>query len=136
MGNMLENKDIFPYLPCCYEDIQTNKPEYLNYYEGLEIKDAKKIGGVYIYKTGKILNNDEHGELPKNIVKLFAINDNDSLYYRQGVIRDKNSFIHCVLKAKNINRSIKKISFYLQKSSKGLLRTIDKKNSRTPGSCN
>ena len=107
--NTLENKDIFPYLPCCYEDIQTNKPEYLNYYEGLEIKDAKKIGGVYIYKTGKILNNDEHGELPKNIVKLFAINDNDSLYYRQGVIRDKNSFIHCVLKAKNINRSIKKI---------------------------
>ena len=31
------------------------------------------------------------------------------MYYRQGVIRDKNSFIHCVLKAKNINRSIKKI---------------------------
>ena len=107
--NTLENKNIFPYLPCCYEDIQTNKPEYLNYYEGLEIKDTKKIGGVYIYKTGKILNDDEHGELPKNIVKLFTINDNDSLYYRQGVIRDKNSFIHCILKTKNINKSIKKI---------------------------
>lgn len=103
--NKLENDEDkkFQYLPCCYQAVQTNTPEYLNYYEDkdidIETEKNKKKGGQDIYKTRKIMELGSHGILPTNISKLFFLSDENAVYYRQGVLRDKNSFISCILNA-------------------------------------
>lgn len=109
--NTLENKDKFPYLPCCYKAIQTDKPEYLNYYgdREIEIEKISKKGAQDVYKTRKIMEPGSHGILPTNINKLFFLSDENALYFRQGVLRDKNSFINCVLNSLQLKKSPEKL---------------------------
>jgi hypothetical protein len=95
--NNLNNSDIFKYLPCCFENDQTNKPEYRNYYFDEEITDTTT--DQYIITSNKFLKNKQIGRLPKNINAFFqVINDDKNYeYFRIGVLRTKNTFINCVL---------------------------------------
>lgn len=98
--NKLENKDNFPYLPCCYPVEQSNKKNFRNYYFEEEIVDAKnKIQNIY--KTRRIMEDGSFGILPENINKVFSIVDRTGIYYRKGVERTKNSFLSCLLSAFN-----------------------------------
>jgi hypothetical protein len=97
--NTLSNSDKFKYLPCCLETPQTEKPSYRNYYYGEEIPET--ITDQHIITTDRFLNNKQNGYLPQNIIKFFdSIESNkDYDYYRQGVLKTKNTFLNCILTA-------------------------------------
>lgn len=102
--NSLSNSDDFPYIPCCYVKTQ-NKPgtRYDAYYNDkireMEEENAKKA----ILTTNKFVQQNNFGELPKNIGTVFKIieNNEDISYLRKGVYRNKNSFLNCVMEALN-----------------------------------
>ena len=100
--NILENKNIFPYLPCCYlKNHFNNKGSIENhYYYGKPLKsDTETQKRHEIYVSSVILPNTSLGTLPVNIKKLFFVKDIEGVYYRRGVLITKNSFINCVLDA-------------------------------------
>ena len=99
--NKLKNSEKFPYVPCCFKNDQSNKPKYLNYYEGQEVEQVGKIKQQDIIKTQKILDNNRFGSLPYNIDNLFTfIYPNQTYeYIRKGVFRNEHSFLNCVMEA-------------------------------------
>ena len=105
--NKLQNKDKYPYLPCCFKKNQRNKPKMKAYYDNIIIqKDETNIQGKIV--TDKLLTNKQYGILPNNITNmLFFINsDINTFYYREGIENspnefNKNSFIGCVIKGLN-----------------------------------
>ena len=125
--NKLDNKDKFPYLPCCYPVSQKDKKlgmhfkiitrnddyEYQEDYESEdedeEDKNVNKKPGQTIFKKYNIilpitvnLTNtiNSYGLLPANVKKLFDFFEDDKYdYIRQSIQRDKNSLIKCVLTA-------------------------------------
>jgi hypothetical protein len=101
-NNKLKNQDKFPYVPCCFEKPQENKPKYLNYYEGKELIIGEKKQNNII-QTNKILDNNQFGTLPVNIENLFTIIDPNPKfeYVRKGVYDSRNSFINVVMEALN-----------------------------------
>jgi hypothetical protein len=106
-NNKLKNADIFPYVPCCFEKPQENKPKYLNYYEGKELITGENKQNNII-RTDKILKNDQFGTLPPNLENLFTIIDpNPNFEYaRKGVFGKKNSFINVIMEALNEETNI------------------------------
>jgi hypothetical protein len=103
--NPLENKNKYPYIPCCYtkNQEQTMGSLYRHYYydEELPTKTGKQQD---LFITNKIIPPDMFGTLPKNINKLFDIIDNDPsyIYYRKGVLRSKSSFLQCIIEAMDV----------------------------------
>jgi hypothetical protein len=95
--NNLENKDVFPYVPCCrFKKSQVNTFKYKDYYNSEEVEESVKThSGQTIYKN-KILDNKTFGKLPENINKIFSIADKTGQYFRRGVDRNKNSFLSCI----------------------------------------
>lgn len=95
----LSNKNIYPYLPCCFKKDQTHSTvsEYYQYYH----PDAKKIvvpkPSSNVIRTDKIAPPGRVGAIHTSISSLLSRDDDK--YYRYGVPRDANSFIHCVLEA-------------------------------------
>ena len=106
MVNKLPNKDIYPYLPCCYKTpkLGVKKPmvikKYDHYYNNIPITDDK-VGKKSIITTNKSLVIDQFGELPKNIKKLFSLIDPTYQYKRKGVVNtnSENSFLTAVMEA-------------------------------------
>jgi hypothetical protein len=101
-NNKLKNADIYPYVPCCFKLDQTNKPKYMNYYEGKElITEEKKQHNII--RTDKILKYDQFGTLPPNLENLFTIifPDPKFEYVRKGVHDNKNTFINVIMEALN-----------------------------------
>lgn len=101
--NTLENKDRFPFIPCCYVTDQTKKKgsSYREYFEGEKVEKIHHIQEVYI--SNKILPPGVIGKLPKRIDDLFGViegDDTDFYYGRKGVHRSKLSFMECILTAK------------------------------------
>lgn len=110
--NTLENKDDYPYLPCCYKIDQKNnkKSNYYKYFYQIEEANATTVdvGAGYIpLKTQKFASFGVHGMLPKNIHSLFTILDKDNEYYRKGMHYEgeggKYTFMECILEAINYN---------------------------------
>jgi hypothetical protein len=101
-SNPMSNKDKYPYIPCCYLNDQSTKTGSLmkHYYKGEKISQ-KQTNQQDVYKTNKFVKNDAFGELPLNISKFFSSLevDDDYKFIRKGVVRSKNSFLHCVLDA-------------------------------------
>jgi hypothetical protein len=114
--NTLENRDNYPYLPCCFEKNQTEKSKYLNYYKNEDILDDNK--SIEKQKSLKFAKNNSYSSLPENIEKLFTFIYNiEGVNYnftRKGVYPTKNSFLNCVLIALENdffnNKSIKDIT--------------------------
>lgn len=121
----LQNKDKYPYLPCCFKKNQQNKPNMKKYYDNTLIQDdddKKDIQGKIT--TDRLLINKQYGILPNNISNtLFFINpDINTFYYREGIENsydefNNNSFIGCVIKGlnKDINKDYNDIRIDLSK---------------------
>ena len=117
--NNNKNSDMYPYVPCCFERNQTNKPTYLEYYEGKERKQENKDKGETLLITNKFLTNKQRGTLPLNLESLFTMtNPSDKFQQvRKGVLqtdgkykkRNEHSFLACVMEALDDETGITKI---------------------------
>ena len=69
----------------------------------------------HIISSDRFVNNKQNGFLPNNILKFFETieQDKDYEYYRQGVLKTKNTFISCVLSSLKLftKENYKQISF-------------------------
>lgn len=118
--NNNKNSDVYPYVPCCFERDQTNKPKYLHYYEGKERKQENKDKGETLLVTNKFLTNKQKGTLPPNLESLFTLaNPSDKFQYvRKGILqtdgkdkkRNEHSFLACVMEALDDETGITKIT--------------------------
>jgi hypothetical protein len=101
--NPLENKDVVPYLPCCYQKTHNKKDcgSILRHYEFGEKLPEKKAEQQDLIKTKRFANQDSYGTLPDNIKKLFEIFDYDQeyTYVRKGMYNGNSSFLQCVMEA-------------------------------------
>lgn len=99
--NPLENKDIIPYLPCCYtKDHSTRKGSiYRHYYYGEELLTNIYEGQQDLIITNKFVPRNKYGTLPSDIIKMFDIFDyrDGYMYVRKGVFNTKSSFLECVM---------------------------------------
>ena len=100
--NPLSNRDLVPFLPCCYEDDHSQKTgsKYRHYYLGESLK-TKDIEHQDIIVSNKFVNPDGYGVLPDDINRLFEIVDYQKgiKYVRKGVTKSKSSFLECVMEA-------------------------------------
>jgi hypothetical protein len=94
--NTLSNRDVYPYIPCCFAKDQKNKDKsyYKVYYEGQEIEEGEQ---QRIITTNKLVQKDKFALIPSNLKILFDTFDDSYEYLRKGVSRGKNSFIECIL---------------------------------------
>lgn len=106
----LNNKDEYPYLPCCYSNDHMSKG--VNSYYNEFYRDIKHVGGSSASGkkvTDKILEPGEVAVLPiavsdvlsyyRTIGKEKRISKKVSKMMRYGITRDTNSIIHCVCNA-------------------------------------
>lgn len=104
----LDNKNIYPVIPCCFSEDQSiggrRKDIYKQYFsenKDYEYSDKKSF---IIIKTGKILGKNSYGMLPTELEKYFNITtiNTDYTYVRLGVSNiDNNSFLIAIMKALN-----------------------------------
>jgi len=106
----LDNKDDIPFIPCCFQNDQTEikegstKTQYYNYYLKPETeKEQQNKKNIRLIVTKKFATLDIYGVLPDNIKDLFFINDKKNNYYRKGVGTGANSFLETVLDGINYN---------------------------------
>ena len=94
--NTLPNRDVYPYIPCCFAKDQKTKDKsyYKVYYEGQELEEGEQ---QRIITTNKLVQKDKFALIPSNLKLLFDTFDDTQDYLRKGVSRSKNSFIECIL---------------------------------------
>lgn len=97
----------YPFVPCCYENPQFDKPSsgYNKYIASLKNeKLEKKKTQTYYLKTitDKPVPVDRNGQLPLNLKNLYSYEtDVTKSIRRVGIVKSPNSFIHCMEKATN-----------------------------------
>jgi hypothetical protein len=100
-----KNKDMVPYLPCCFKK-DNNKPNnnslYRQYFYGEEQVDKTITNQQDLITSKKFAAADRYGTLPVNLNKMFNIfdYDEDYIYVRKGVNYSKgakSSFLECVM---------------------------------------
>lgn len=100
-NNPLSNRDIVPYLPCCYtkNHKETKGTIFRHYYYGEELRTKTNVEQQDIIITNKFVPKDNYGTLPDDITKLFDIFDPQEgyMYVRKGVFDTKSSFLDCVM---------------------------------------
>jgi hypothetical protein len=100
-NNQLGNKDIVPYLPCCYTKSHEDKKGsiYRHYYYGEELRTKMNVGQQDLIITNKFVPKDKYGTLPDDITKLFEVLDPQDgyMFVRKGVDDNKSSFLNCVM---------------------------------------
>ena len=104
--NSLSNKDIYPFVPCCYISNQKTKKKskYREYFEGEVSKQSVKTN---INISNKFVTNS-FATLPENIYKTFELFETESAFYeflRLGVKDDKNSFLRCILSCLDVDET-------------------------------
>ena len=95
-----ENKDIYPYVPSCYETDQMSEGLYSDYrlYYFKENKVRKSEKSSTILSTNKTVDKDRLGYIPSFAKTILEQYSNEYVYMRYGVIKGPNSLIHCVMK--------------------------------------
>lgn len=100
-NNQLNNKDIVPYLPCCYTKSHEDKKGsiYRHYFYGEELRTKMNVGQQDLIITNKFVPKDKYGTLPEDITKLFEVLDPQEgyMFVRKGVEDNKSSFLNCVM---------------------------------------
>ena len=93
--NKIKNQEVYPYLPCCFK--KPNKL-YHDLLSGKDIEITKKTTDEnYLSKTNKIQHPGGKGLLSNVLTSFFSkYNNNSGIFYRYGVPKSINSFIHCV----------------------------------------
>jgi hypothetical protein len=101
--NKLENKNKFPYIPCCYIKNQDREGTKLrHYYIQTGIRE-QQTAIQDIFLSNKILPPGMSGVLPENIRHLFSIINPDPKYQfvRFGINNNYNSLLEAVMVALN-----------------------------------
>lgn len=93
--NTLSNKDIYPYVPCCFkrDQIEKNESYYKEYYFGEKVQEGEQ---QRLLTTNKFIQANKFAKIPSNLEQLFSSFSKGYEYLRKGVSRSKNSFIECV----------------------------------------
>lgn len=93
-NNKLENKNIFEYVPCCFDRDQTRISGTLSTF--YKAPKHEKIKTTTILKTKKLLPIEGIGTLPTDLDQFLELLSSNK-FYRLGAIKDNNSLIHAVL---------------------------------------
>ena len=97
-----ENRDAYPYVPCCFKTEQMGKPGgyYRHYYFGDPIESREKKQQDLIV-TNKFLDSGKYGVLPDELIKFFDLLDMsyEGKYIRIGVSKTPSSFLQAVMTA-------------------------------------
>jgi hypothetical protein len=101
--NQLENKKMFPYVPCCYIRNQDREGTRLSFYYNQNPTKEQQPAVQDIFLSGKILPAGMPGVLPENIKQLFTITEPnpENQFIRFGVNKNDNSLIEAVMLAIN-----------------------------------
>ncbi|PCJ29223.1 MAG: hypothetical protein COA94_02070 [Rickettsiales bacterium] len=98
LNNTLENSDVYDKLPCCAlsdQSLKTSNSLYREYYEGIKVKKSKKNKPKI--SSLKTLDVGRFGNLVKEMRDVLKSVSNKYNYFRYGVVRSKNSFVHSLL---------------------------------------
>ena len=98
----LSNKNIYPFVPCCYQRPQTKSKNYKMYYNQ-EVYE-QRINAGEIGKSLKILSSERLGALPSKIDKLLNFTTNTK-FYRYGTPLSKSSCLYILNKVTNNQNS-------------------------------
>ncbi|QIH04932.1 dynein-like beta chain protein [Dasineura jujubifolia toursvirus 2a] len=111
--NTLHNANVFKYIPCCYEtnqEIRKGSP-WNEYFRGYTDRNEKYEH--VLYKTTRIIPNNNKGLLPSGLISLFGKSST-----RRGIFTGPNSFIDAVDRAVkntlNININSETRKLYLE----------------------
>lgn len=100
-SNPLSNKDLVPFLVCCYEKDHSEKRGsiYRHYYYGEELSNEPKHSQQDLIQTNKFLPLNIFGIIPSEAIRIFDMYDysEDYKYVRKGVSNTMSSFIECVM---------------------------------------
>jgi hypothetical protein len=91
----LANRDIYPFVPCCYQRPQKKSKNYKMYYNQ-EVYE-QRINAGEIGKTLKILSPERLGALPPKIDKLLSYTTNNK-FYRYGIPLSSSSCVNILNK--------------------------------------
>lgn len=121
--NPMENKDKYPFIPCCYVDDQREKKNsaFNQYYEGASANKQSNI--QRILTTYKFVSFDQLGVIPSNFSKLFSIFAGKPIeVYRTGVSYSQSSLLECLLmKVNNKYSTMQNREEFLNKERQSLL---------------
>jgi hypothetical protein len=99
--NPLSNRDVVPFLPCCYTKNHADRKGsiFRHYYNGEDLRIKVDGDQQDLIITNKFVPKDKYGTLPDDITKLFDIFDPKEgfMYVRKGVSDNKSSFLDCVM---------------------------------------
>jgi hypothetical protein len=102
--NTLENKDVFPYIPCCFAKDQMKRVGsiYRKYFFEETTNVGRKQKPLEIFASRRILPANAIGILPDDILRMFDVIDPNSRssYARKGVRRTPQSSLEAVLLGK------------------------------------
>jgi hypothetical protein len=98
--NKLENKNKYPFLPCCFLVNQEKRKVYREFI-GEDKKEDEQEGSIYIIQTNKQLEKNIVGRLPFFIHSSLSAALGDMDFFRIGVSKTRFSFLECVYKCAN-----------------------------------
>lgn len=102
----LDNKDTYPYIPCCFNNSQYEKNSKLrNYLDNKHPRDIEEKEQQTTRITQGFIGSkeDDMGILPENLDRIFLYTEKTEHYEyrRQGVLDTAYSFLECVYTAVN-----------------------------------
>ena len=108
-NTQMDNRDTYPYVPCCFIAPQSEKATGLrNYLEGVHPSKIEKTKqqNIRIKKPFIGINEDEMGTLPENLTRLLRSVEKEPIkdrfkYLRQGVYDTPYSLLECVMTSTN-----------------------------------
>lgn len=96
--NPMENKDKYPFIPCCYVDdqrIRRNSP-FMQYYYGA--RSVSKSNVERLITTSKFVSYGQQGSIPSSFSNLFSVFIGKPVtIIRTGVHNSASSLLECVL---------------------------------------
>ena len=97
-NNILHNKDIYPYVPCCFSTDQRGVARYREYVYGEQVTKRTKKQQDFI-RTDKFVGYNAYGILPNALENMFKLLDPNPLYQyiRFGVARTPSSFLNALM---------------------------------------
>jgi hypothetical protein len=98
--NSLENKQEYPWLPCCYRNDQSKNIKLLKYHSSYIDNDNLNADKGYVIKTNKFVDSGSFGVIPSFINSILSLSFSKQ-FYRAGVKNTRYSFVECVHKAIN-----------------------------------
>ncbi|ADO00489.1 hypothetical protein WIV_gp145 [Wiseana iridescent virus] len=123
----LGNKDIYPFVPCCYQRPQKKSKNYKMYYS--QERYNQRINAGEIGKSLKILSPERLGSLPPKVDKLLMYTTNIK-FYRYGIPPSRLSIITLLNKVTGNQNSEENILSQLVKRAelcKGEFDSLDTK---------